>query len=203
MLLNNYHGRQFNSLNDVAVRGGWIYFTDVDYGHVQDFRAAVNIPRQVYRFHRGTGAVQAVTDGPLRPNGLCFAPGGDWLYVSDTGAALGFAGMDWALPAAIYRFAVREDGTLGPKELFAFPSPGVPDGVHTDAQGNVYAGVGDGVHVWNPHGTLLGKIYVGDTSANFQFTDSGIVILAETKLWYAKLAAKGDCIPGLRAAGAC
>lgn len=126
-----------------------------------------------------------------------------WLYVTDTGAALGHHGLDWSLPASIYRFPLRPDGTLGPKELFAFPSPGVPDGIHTDAEGNVYAGLGDGVHVWDSAGTLLGKIYVGDTCANFQFTDKGIVILAETRVWFAQIGARGDCIPGLKRAGAC
>jgi hypothetical protein len=34
--------------------------------------------------------------------------------------------------------------------------------------GNVYAGCGDGVQVWNPSGKLIGKIFLGETSANFQ-----------------------------------
>jgi hypothetical protein len=67
-----------------------------------------------------------------------------------------------------YRYKVLPTGRIGPQELFAFASPGIPDGVHCDTKGNVYAGVGDGVHVWNSEGTLLGKIYVGATVANFQ-----------------------------------
>ena len=66
---------------------------------------------------------------------------------------------------------------------FAFATPGVPDGdwlsvrplsidvqsgVHTDTKGNVYAGCGDGVHVWNPSGKLIGKIFVEEGVANFQ-----------------------------------
>ncbi len=37
VILNNFFGRQFNSLNDVAIHPGnkWIYFTDVDYGVLQ------------------------------------------------------------------------------------------------------------------------------------------------------------------------
>jgi gluconolactonase len=70
VLLNNYMGRQFNSLNDVAVHpNGWIYFTDVDYGALQDFRAKVNIRKQVYRFNPDSGVVQAVSDSTPRPNG--------------------------------------------------------------------------------------------------------------------------------------
>jgi len=63
---------------------------------------------------------------------------------------------------------VNPNGSIGPQTLFAFSTPGFPDGLHCDTKGNLYAGTGDGVHVWNPEGTFLGKIYVGGTSANFQ-----------------------------------
>jgi len=56
----------------------------------------------------------------------------------------------------------------------------------------VYTGVGDGLHVYNPSGKLIGKIYLGGTSANFMFTGSGrMVICAETQLYYVTLAAEG------------
>ena len=68
-------------------------------------------------------------------------------------------------------------------------------GVHCDSKGNVYAGVGDGVHVWNPAGKLLGKIYTGRTAANFQFVGGGrMVICGETRLYYATLAATGALV---------
>ena len=62
-------------------------------------------------------------------------------------------------------------------------------GLHVDTKGRVYAGVGDGVHVFNTAGTLIGKIFLGQTSANFNFAgDGGMVICAETELFYAKIA---------------
>jgi gluconolactonase len=65
--------------------------------------------------------------------------------------------------------------------------------VHCDCDGNVYAGCGDGVQVWNPSGKLIGKIYLGITSANFRFAGKGrMVIAAETELYYATLAASGS-----------
>ncbi len=68
-------------------------------------------------------------------------------------------------------------------------------GVHCDSRGNVYAGCGDGVHVWNPSGKLIGKIHLGTTAANFQFAGNGrMVICAETKLYYASLAASGSFV---------
>jgi len=48
------------------------------------------------------------------------------------------------------------------------------------------------VNVWNRFGKLIGKIYLGTTSANFQFAGDGrMVICAETELFYATLAASG------------
>jgi len=71
VLLNNYFGRQFNSLNDVAInpRNKEIYFTDVTYGYLQDFRPTPGLPNQVYRFNEKTGLVSVVADQPNKPNG--------------------------------------------------------------------------------------------------------------------------------------
>lgn len=94
-----------------------------------------------------------------------------------------------------YRYTVEKDGTWSDRRLFSFVSPGVPDGVHCDTEGNVYSGVGDGVQVWNPSGTLLGKIFIGETSANFAFAGKGrMVICAETNLYYAELRAEGAVV---------
>lgn len=53
------------------------------------------------------------------------------------------------------------------------------------------------MQVWNPSGTLIGKIYLGGTSANFQFAGDGrMVICAETKLFYATFNASGYSVEG-------
>lgn len=71
VILNNYFGRQFNSLNDVAIhpKNKEIYFTDTIYGYVQDFRPAPGLQDQVYRFNPDTGAVTVVADEFDHPNG--------------------------------------------------------------------------------------------------------------------------------------
>ncbi|KAJ6041050.1 hypothetical protein N7499_001228 [Penicillium canescens] len=197
VLLNNYFGRQFNSLNDVAIhpKNKDIYFTDTIYGYVQDFRPAPGLQDQVYRFNPDTGAVTIAADGFDHPNGLTFSPDGEYAYVTDTGIDSGFFGLDFTRPASIYRFDVKEDGTFENRKTFAFVNSGAPDGVHCDSWGNVYAGCGDGVQVWNPSGKLIGKIYVGSTTANFNFAGVGrMVICAETDLYYATLAAAGNYV---------
>ncbi|OTB20072.1 hypothetical protein K445DRAFT_52357 [Daldinia sp. EC12] len=215
ILLNNYFGRQFNSLNDVAVnpRNKEVYFSDSLYGYLQDFRPAPGLRTQIYRYNPETGAVAAVADGFSVNNGklcsmssyqmfdiliriyllgLTFSPNGSHAYVTDTGVFQGVLGWNFSRPASIYRFDVQEDGTWDNRKLFAYVDTGVPDGIHCDSNGNVYSGCGDGVQVWNPSGKLIGKIFLGKTSANFNFAGDGrMVILAEEDLYYATLGASG------------
>ncbi|WVO16657.1 hypothetical protein L204_104337 [Cryptococcus depauperatus] len=194
IILNNFFGRQFNSLNDISVnpRNKELYFTDVTYGWLQEFRPAPVLPNQVYRFNLDTGAVEVVADGMNMPNGLTFSPDGQHAYVSDTGILSGFWGANYTHPATIYRWDVQDDGSWDNRKVFAYTHVGSADGIHTDSQGNLYAGVGDGVHVFNPAGILVGKIYLGETSANFNFAGQGrMVICAETHLYYVTLGASG------------
>ncbi|KAK4442664.1 hypothetical protein QBC34DRAFT_363420 [Podospora aff. communis PSN243] len=195
VLLNNFFGRQFNSLNDLSInpRNLDIYFTDPTYGLSNNFRPAAGMPTQVYRFNDRTGAVTVAADGFIMPNGITFSPGGKYAYVTDTG--MWRNGLELLNPSSIYRFTVQEDGTFEDRKTFAFTDTNIPDGVHCDSKGNVYAGVGDGVHVYNPSGKLLGKIYTGRTAANFQFASDGrLVIMGETQLYYATIAARGDFV---------
>jgi gluconolactonase len=43
------------------------------------------------------------------------------------------------------------------------------DGFRLDAAGRIWAGVGDGVHVFDPDGTLLGKLRLPEEVANLVF----------------------------------
>ncbi|KAM7211417.1 Gluconolactonase [Rhypophila decipiens] len=196
VLLNNFFGRQFNSLNDITIhpKNLDIYFTDPTYGESNNFRPAPGLINQVYRFNDRTGLVSVAADGFVMPNGIAFSLDGKYAYVTDTG--IWRHGLELSNPSSIYRFDVKPDGTFENRKTFAFVDTNIPDGVHTDSNGNVYAGVGDGVHIWNPSGKLLGKIYTGRTAANFQFVGGGrMVICGETQLYYVTgLAAQGALV---------
>ena len=139
----------------------------------------------VYRFTPSTGAIRVVALDLDKPNGLTFSPSGEVAYVTDTGALDGFYGVNASAPATIYSYNVTASGNFINRQLFAYVSPGVPDGIHCDSMGNVYTGVGDGVHVFTPDGLLLGKIFIGKTVANFRFVGQGKMIIgAETELYY-------------------
>ncbi|KZV79538.1 calcium-dependent phosphotriesterase [Exidia glandulosa HHB12029] len=200
VLLDNFFGRQFNSLNDVKIhpKTGKIFFTDVTYGFLNHFRPLPAMPNQVYRFDPATSAVRVVADGFDRCNGVAFDQSGKKAYVADTGGSGGFLGNNATEPATIYEFDVdaRTDAFLN-RRVFAYIDTGVPDGVQLDTAGNVYAGTGEGVQVFNPDGVLLGKFFVGAVSANMVFAGDGrLAILAETNVYLVHLAAKGFSLSG-------
>lgn len=178
LLLNNFLGRNFSSLNDVKqhTSTGDIWFTDAQYGALQAFRPSPQIAPQVYRFDPLTGVVQAVADGFYQPNGFEFSPDMLTAYVTDSGASLGLYGSNLTAPATIYAFDVIKEKYLQNRRLFAYSDNGIPDGIHTDVDGNVWAGCGDGIHVWNSEGLLLGKLGVEGGVNNFAFLPGGILV---------------------------
>ncbi|OWZ08584.1 Gluconolaconase, partial [Phytophthora megakarya] len=182
-LIIGYNGRNFSSLNDVRQhpKTGDLWFTDPEYGYIQHFRAEPKLPRQIYRFEPSTGVVQVLGDDFVEINGIEFSPDYKTLYVSDTGAQK--ADLDLSRPATIYAYDIVNDKRLENKRLFAFADKQIPDGVHTDTDGNVWAGCGDGVHIWNPEGILVGKIYLGETSNNFAFAPGKVFVFANTRMW--------------------
>jgi gluconolactonase len=184
IILNNFLGRNFSSLNDVRQHPvtGDLWFTDADYGYFQSFRPAPTIPKQVYRFEPSTGVIQVVADGFDQPNGLEFSPDLKTLYVTDTGAQH-FA-PNLTRSAHIYAFDIIDQVRLGNRRTFAYPDTGFPDGIHTDMDGNVWANCGDGVHVWSPQGILLGKILVGAQSNNMAFIPGGVLVFSNSQLWF-------------------
>jgi len=192
-LVTNFHGRDFNSVNDVVVaKDGCVWFTDPCYGNEQDFRQRPKLPNQVYRFNPKNGDIRVVADGFGRPNGICFSPDESIMYITDTDYIHGDGNKDPLRPATIYAFDIATiSGApfLVNRRLFAFAAVGFPDGIKCDVFGNVYSGCGDGVEVWSPAGTLIGRIMVPGGVANFCFGKEGeMFICGEQKLWRLQLA---------------
>ncbi len=132
----------------------------------------------------------------MRPNGLCFSPDLETLYVTDTGCIHGSKekGLDVTGPSHIYAFDIvpsKHDASqpfLCNKRLFAYAPGLLPDGIKCDMRGNVYSGCGDGVEVWNPSGVLIGIIKVEGGVANFCFGKEGALYMCnETRVWKAQL----------------
>ncbi|KAF8844400.1 calcium-dependent phosphotriesterase [Paxillus ammoniavirescens] len=194
VLLDNFFGRQFNSLNDIKVLPGTdiMFFTDPTYGWLIGFRPEAMLPPQVYRFDPSTGQVRVVADQFTQPNGIAFTHDGKTAFVTDTDMNSAIAGVDQTLPATIYQFDVDPvTQSLKNRRVFAYADSGIPDGIRLDTMGNVYSGCGDGTHVWNSDGTLIGKFFLNSTTAEMVFTKSGLVILDEEAMYLANIQAQG------------
>lgn len=183
--VTNFHGRDFNSVNDVVVaKDGSVWFTDPCYGFEQDFRQRPKLPCHVYRFDPDTGDLRVMTDGLGRPNGIAFSPDEKTVYITDTDHIHGDGSKDPLRASTIYAFDVIPGPFLANKRVFAFAAVGFPDGIKCDVYGNVYSGCGDGVEVWSSVGTLIGRILVPGGVANFCFGKDGEMFLcAEQNLW--------------------
>jgi gluconolactonase len=171
-IASHYQGKRLNSPNDAVVKSdGSIWFTDPAYGIDSDYeghKAESEIGAcNVYRIDPHSGDVRIVADDFVRPNGIAFSPDERHLYVADTGATHIKDG-----PRHIRVFNVSDDGRLSGGKVFATSTAGLFDGMRLDEAGRIWTSAGDGVHCYDPDGTLLGKILVPEAVANVVFGGS-------------------------------
>lgn len=194
VLTDRFEGKRFNSPNDAVVRSdGSIWFSDPDFGITSDyegFRATPEIGAcNVYRIDPVTGDVRIVADGFGGPNGLVFSPDERQLYVSDTRAT------------AIRVFDVRDDGTLSDGAVFAEAKDSGFDNIRFDDEGRLWAAAfGNGVHCYDPDGTLIGRLTVPEPVSNIAFggpKNNRLFITATTSLYSLVMSVTG--LPRVRA----
>ncbi len=192
-LADKYMGKRFNSPNDlVYAKNGDLYFTDPPYGlpgQMKDPAKELDF-QGVYRLN-AKGEVTLLTKEMSRPNGIALSPDEKTLYVanSDPDKAIWMA------------FPINAEGTLGKGKLIhdatadvkASPNKGLPDGLKVDAKGNIFATAVNGVYVFSPEGTLIGRIVTNDKTANCGWGDDGTVLYLTTndKLTRVKTTTKG------------
>jgi gluconolactonase len=161
VIADQFQGKRLNSPNDVVeASDGSIWFTDPAYGIDTDYegyQAESEIGGcHVFRADPD-GTVRIVSDDFARPNGLAFSADESVLYIADTERA------------HIRRFVVGEGGTLAGGEVLADCDAGSFDGIRLDSRGRLWAAAHDGLHCFDPDGTLLGKLHVPETVANLTF----------------------------------
>jgi gluconolactonase len=162
VLADRYDGRRLNSPNDVVEHSdGSVWFTDPSYGIDTDYegnQAESEIGAcHVYRVDPASGEVHIAADDFLRPNGLAFTADERRLYIVDTRRK------------HVRRFDVAEDGKLSGGDVFADCTAGSFDGVRLDAAGRVWVAAHDGLHCFDPDGTLIGKLRLPQIVSNLTF----------------------------------
>ena len=169
VLADRWQGKRFNSPNDVVVKSdGTIWFTDPSYGLDQYFEGGRGKSEigscNVYQLDPVDGSIQVVADDFARPNGLAFSPDESKLYIVNSGLF-----PDPNGPHHIRVFEVSNKGALRKGRVLIEVSPGIPDGLRLDTEGNIWCSAADGVHCITAGGDLIGKIHTPEICANVVF----------------------------------
>jgi gluconolactonase len=194
VLADRYQGKRFNSPNDVVVHSdGSVWFTDPSYGIDSDYeghQAESEIGAcHVYRVQPSGGELRIVADDFTGPNGLAFSADERQLYIVDS------------REKHIRRFDVADaaSGRLSGGEVFATSTAGSFDGVRFDNTGRLWAAAHDGLHCFDPDGTLLGKLHFPEIVANFTFGGpqrNVLFVCGSTSLYSIRTNVTGARYPG-------
>ncbi len=192
-LADNYKGKRFHSPNDLVLNSkGEVYFTDPPYGLPGNWKD----PRRELDFCgvyllRQDGEVILLTDEFTRPNGVTLSPDEKTAYVTQS---------DHKKPI-IKSFQIKKDGTWKKGKVFydfskqvKAGASGLPDGIKTDAHGNIWSTGPGGISIFNNKGKLLGIIETGENTSNCAFggPDGNILyITADTYIMRIQTKVKG------------
>ncbi|MGB9433767.1 MAG: SMP-30/gluconolactonase/LRE family protein, partial [Candidatus Acidiferrum sp.] len=174
VLMDRFQDKRLNAPNDLAVNSdGAIWFSDPGYGIMSNYeghKAPFELPANVYRLDPKTGQATVVASDMDKPNGLCFSPDEKKLYIVDSRVP-----RHPRDPRPIRVYDVDDGVRLKNGRLFVDMSPGTSDGIRCDVDGNLWSAAGwagenfNGVHVFAPDATLIGKIHLPETCANLCF----------------------------------
>ncbi|HEU4430481.1 MAG TPA: SMP-30/gluconolactonase/LRE family protein [Myxococcota bacterium] len=191
VVADGYQGRRLNSPNDLWVaRSGEVYFTDPPFGLPKHFDdPAKELAWQgVYRL-RGRELELLIRD-VRAPNGVALSPDERTLYVSN-------ADRDEPVWLA---YSLGAGGRIGAGRVFADARreiatyAGVPDGMETDANGNLWAAGPGGLTIFAPDGARLGFLRTGIATSNVTFggeRGTTAFITASSAIWRIETRVRG------------
>jgi len=153
-----FEGKRFNAPNDIVVRrDGQVYFTDPLFTPLDqrdlDFYGVYHVNPK--------GKIEAIARMKTRPNGITLSPDGKILYVANTDEK------------NIRAYDLDRNGTASKERVVVADLPSGPDGIRTDAKGNLFI-TARGVVVYSPAGQLLGKITTPVNPRNLAFGDADL-----------------------------
>jgi len=179
VLADKWEGKRLNAPNDIVVRrDGHIYFTDPAFGEQADTRELDFYG--VYHIDP-KGHMSLIAKPAGRPNGITLTANGRILYVANSDEH------------NVRAYDVDHKGDVSGERVAISGIDGVPDGIRTDVNGNVYVAA-NGVAIYNSRGKLLSTIPMPETPANCAFGDPDLQTLyvtARTSVYRVRLNVKG------------
>ncbi|MDD0909782.1 SMP-30/gluconolactonase/LRE family protein [Xylella fastidiosa subsp. multiplex] len=179
IVVDSYQGNKLNSPNDLIVdRSGDIWFTDPAFG--------INNPKESYggkavqggdysyRYSPKTGTIVRLKTPLVKaPNGIALSPDEKTLYIADSELAYNSNNSNnsnnSALNSRIVAYDIKKDKSLRNGRVLASISHGIPDGIVTDANGNIWSSSEGAIQIFSPKGKLLGKVILPGTVGNMNF----------------------------------
>lgn len=151
-----FEGKRFNAPNDIVVRrDGHVYFTDPLFTPLDkrdlDFYGIYHVNPK--------GQIEALARLKTRPNGLALTADGKTLFVAMTD------------DKTIVAYSVDRKGKASAPRTVVPDLPAAPDGIRTDARGNIFVAA-NGVLVYSPEGKMLGRIATPVNPRNVAFGDA-------------------------------
>ena len=180
VLAEQWQGKKLNAPNDIVVRhDGHVYFTDPAFGREADTREL-----DFYGVFHITpkGELSVVSKPTGRPNGITLAPDGKTLYVADSDNH------------RILAYALDHNGEASGERVAITGIEGVPDGIRTDANGNLYVAARY-LLIFDPAGKPLARFQFTDKPSNCAFGGRGLETLFITShggLYRMQLNVKGS-----------
>ena len=172
VLCNRFDGKPLNSPNDVVVKSdGSIWFTDPPFGILGNYegnRAEPELPvTRVYRVDGRTGRVDGRRRRHPRPERAVL------LARRDRGSTSSSRGRSRSARSACSTSPATARSSTNGRD-FADVGDGTPDGFRCDVDGNLWCGWGmsealNGVAVFAPDGTMIGRIALPERCANLCF----------------------------------
>ena len=185
-IADRFNGKSLNSPNDiVAHSGGAIFFTDPPYGIDPD--PGEQGFNGVYRLDPD-GSVTLLSRDMNRPNGLALSLDESILYVDDS------------RNRHVLAFPLNTDLGVGTPTVLVdmdVETPGGPDGMKLDSEGNLYVTGPGGVWVTTPEGNHLGTIEFPQVPANLCFGGEDlrtIFVTARTGLYSIGVNVPGNAV---------
>jgi gluconolactonase len=180
VVAERWQGKRLNAPNDIVVRkDGEVYFTDPAFGREQDtreldFYGVYRIPRK--------GAMEVIAKPKGRPNGIALSPNGRVLYVSNSDER------------NVRAYDLDKNGAASNERVLIERIAGVPDGMRTSEDGNLYIAA-NAILVYSPEGKLLNTYTLPEKPSNCAFGDGdlqSLYVTARTALYRIRLEVKGS-----------